>query len=281
MITVEGVAKRFWHGSGKRWVLALHNTDLHVAREEIVCVLGPSGCGKSTLLNLIAGFERPCAGRVLFDGAEVQGPGPDRGVVFQDHNLFPWLSARQNIEFGLSNLGVAKQRRRALAEEYLRLVGLEEFAQARPHALSGGMKQRVALARTLALAPQALLMDEPFASLDAMARDRLQEELLRILERDKKTVLFITHNVAEAVFLADRVVLMGPAPLSMRKEITIDLPRPRSRTSPAMSQLIGALNNELQSMPCCVSPNGRPVDAGDLVCSEREEDVHAAICERE
>jgi NitT/TauT family transport system ATP-binding protein len=263
MITVEGVCKRFWHGKGKRWVTALDNASLHVAAEEIVCVLGPSGCGKSTLLNLIAGFERPCAGRVLFNRTEVSGPGPDRGVVFQDHNLFPWLTAQQNVEFGLRNLGVSQEERHRRAEHYLRMVGLAEFADARPHTLSGGMKQRVALARTLVMSPQALLMDEPFGALDPISRDRLQDELLRILEQDRRarmSVLFITHNVAEAVFLADRVVLMGPPPQSTRKEITITLPQPRVRTSSAMNRLLGDLNHELGMMPCCVSPNGRLVE---------------------
>ncbi len=263
MIAVEGVSKRYWYGRGKRWVPALHNADLQVAREEIVCVLGPSGCGKSTLLNLIAGFERPCAGRVLFNGSLVQGPGPDRGVVFQDHNLFPWLTARQNVEFGLRNLKVAKHERHRRAEEYLQLVGLQGFADARPHALSGGMRQRVALARTLALAPQALLMDEPFGALDPISRDRLQDELIRLLEQDRRSVLFITHNVSEAVYLADRVVLMGPAPQSTRKEITITMPRPRERTAPAMSRLLDDLNDELQTMPCCVSPNGSLINLHD------------------
>jgi len=226
VIVVENASKEFRHAESGRRVTALQGMHLRVADGEFVCLLGPSGCGKSTLLNLIAGFERPSAGRVLFAGREVVAPGPERGVVFQEHALFPWLTARQNVEFGLRNLKLPPGERAWIALEHLQLVGLEDFADSRPHALSGGMKQRVALARVLAMGPKALLMDEPFGALDALARDRLQDELIRIWETHRKAVLFVTHNVEEAAYLADRVVLMGPAPHSLRGEIVVPFARP-------------------------------------------------------
>lgn len=259
MIAAEDVSKEFWHDQTRRWVVALHRVQLRVEAREFVCVLGPSGCGKSTLLNLVAGFERPTSGRVVFDGQDVAGPGPDRGVVFQEHTLFPWLTAAENVEFGLRNLGVPPGERRVLVRDSLALVGLDGFAQARPYQLSGGMKQRVALARVLAMGPKALLLDEPFGALDALARTRLQDELIRIWETDKRTVVFVTHNVDEAAYLADRVVLMGPAPRSIRGEIRVALSRPRDRTSPDMREVVLALESELREMPCCVPANGLPI----------------------
>jgi len=256
VIAVENISKEFWHDQTRHWVVALEHVQLRVEAREFVCVLGPSGCGKSTLLNLVAGFERPTSGRVVFDGQEVSGPGPDRGVVFQEHTLFPWLTAAGNIEFGLRNLGVSPGERRAIVRRSLALVGLEGFAEARPYQLSGGMRQRVALARVLAMEPKALLLDEPFGALDALARTRLQDELIRIWETDRRTVVFVTHNVDEAAYLADRVVLMGPAPRSIRGEIRVALPRPRDRTSPDMREVVLALDSELREMPCCVPVNG-------------------------
>jgi len=254
VIRLEQVAKEFPNPETRQVVQALAKVDLGIEVNEFVCLLGPSGCGKSTLLNLIAGFERPTAGRVLFDGEPVRGPGPDRGVVFQEATLFPWLTVAQNVEFGLRNLGMAPDRRREVVRRFLSLVGLSEFARARAHQLSGGMRQRVALARVLALDPRALLMDEPFGALDAQTRDRLQDELLGIWQRDRKTVLFVTHNVEEAVYLADRVVVLAPAPEGICADVPISLPRPRARYCEEMREASLALLAVLADLPCCVLP---------------------------
>lgn len=267
LVKLEQVGKRYWHRADSRWVTALQDVTLGCQENEFVCVLGPSGCGKSTLLNVVAGFERPDSGRVLFDGHAVEGPGPERGVVFQEHALFPWLTAHGNVDFGLRHLGIAKAERRKLVDEALGLVGMSRFAGARPHALSGGMKQRVSLARILAMKPRALLMDEPFGSLDALARDRLQDELTRIWQTHRKTVLFVTHSVREAAYLADRVVVLGPAPTSFRGDIRIPIDRPRNRDSDDLREVVDLLNRELETMPCCLAP-GRPDEALPPVVSE-------------
>ena len=254
MIRLEHVAKEFPNPETGQVVQALADVDLGIEENEFVCLLGPSGCGKSTLLNLIAGFERPTAGRVLFDGEPVRGPGPDRGVVFQEPTLFPWLTVAQNVEFGLRNLRMDPTRRKKVVGRFLSLVGLSEFARSRAHQLSGGMRQRVALARVLALDPRALLMDEPFGALDAQTRDRLQDELLGIWQRDRKTVLFVTHNVDEAVYLADRVVVLAPAPEGISADVPISIPRPRDRYSKEMREASLALIAVLADLPCCVLP---------------------------
>ena len=256
MIRAENVSKAYWSEETGRPVVALDGASFHVSEGEFVCVLGPSGCGKSTLLNLIAGFLRPTSGRVLFGGREVGAPGPDRGVVFQEPTLFPWLTAQQNVEFGLRSRGVPREQRRAKARESLRLVGLDGFADARPHALSAGMRQRVALARVLVLEPRALLMDEPFGALDANSRERLQDELVRIWQAHRKSVLFVTHSVEEAAYLADRVIVLGPPPHGVRKDIPVPLGRPRDRLSDEVREVSHALRAELDAMPCCVPPEG-------------------------
>ena len=255
MIELHQVSKVFHNEETCQHVQALRDVSLQIEENEFVCLLGPSGCGKSTLLNLVAGFDRPSGGRVLFDGEPVRQPGPDRGVVFQEPTLFPWLTCEQNVAFGLRNLNIEPQRRRDLVRRFLTLVGLDSFARARPHQLSGGMKQRVALARVLALNPRALLMDEPFGALDAQTRDRLQDELLRIWEIHRKTVLFVTHNVEEAVYLADRVAVLAPAPDSIAADIPISMPRPRERCSGEMREATVALMAVLADLPCCVLPS--------------------------
>jgi NitT/TauT family transport system ATP-binding protein len=220
--------------------VALDGVSLDVADNEFVTVVGPSGCGKSTLMNIVAGLETPTSGEVLVDGAGVTGPGPERGVIFQQYALFPWLTVRKNVEFGLKVAGLPAAERRERAEHYVRLVGLEQFADALPKTLSGGMKQRCAIARAYAVNPSILLMDEPFGALDALTRVRLQEQLLDTWSTEKRTVLFITHDVDEAVFLAGRVVVMAARPGRIHEVIDVDLPYPRTeevRLSPEFAEL--------------------------------------------
>jgi NitT/TauT family transport system ATP-binding protein len=199
---------------------------------EFLCIVGPSGCGKSTLLNIIAGFLMPTSGEIRIGGKAVNGHGMDRGVVFQDFaQLFPWRTALGNVTFGLEMKGVPKAEREEIARKQLALVKLEKFMDSYPHHLSGGMQQRVAIARALAYDPAVLLMDEPFAALDAMTRDDMQRLLADVWQKTRKTVIYVTHNVAEAVYLADRVVVMTPHPGQVKVEIPIDLPRPRDPLS--------------------------------------------------
>ena len=219
----------------------LRSTSLRVAAGEFVCLLGPSGSGKSTILNLVAGLAPPTSGRVLEGERPVSGPGPDRAVVFQDAALFPWLRLRDNIEFPLKLQGVERAVRAARSEELLRLVHLWRFRGCYPHELSGGMRQRGAIARALAADPCVLLMDEPFAALDSQTREILQGELERIWSATGKTVLFVTHNVWEAVRLADRVVLMATRPGRILHEQTIDLPRPRAATDENVGVLVAGI----------------------------------------
>ncbi len=254
MIELKGVTKQYESNGRVEGHMALSDVNLHISPGRFVCFLGPSGCGKSTLLNLIAGFLLPTAGQVHFDGRSVVEPAPERGVVFQDSALFPWLTVQANVEFGLYVRGVPRNKRRQTATEVLHLVGLDDFAQAYPHTLSGGMRQRVALARVLVLDPRALLMDEPFGALDANSRERLQDELLRLWQLHRRTILFVTHNVEEAAYLAERVVVMGPAPASIRQEVTIDLLHPRVRNSAELMKVTARLRQALAEMPCC-QPN--------------------------
>jgi NitT/TauT family transport system ATP-binding protein len=213
-------------------VHAVEAASFRLAASEFLCIVGPSGCGKSTLLNIIAGFLTPTAGEIRIGGKAVTGRGMDRGVVFQDFaQLFPWRTALGNVEFGLEMKGVAKAERERTALAQLTLVKLEKFAHAHPHHLSGGMQQRVAIARALAYNPAVLLMDEPFAALDAMTRDAMQRLLAEVWRETRKTVVYVTHNVAEAVYLADRVVVMTPHPGRVKCEIPITLPRPRDPLS--------------------------------------------------
>lgn len=206
---------------------ALQNINLQVRTGEFLCIVGPSGCGKSTLLHLIAGLHRQSSGEVLIDNAPVQGTGTDRMLIFQELGLFPWLTVKQNVEFGMRMKGISKSERQRKVREYLRLVHLQQFEDSYTHQLSGGMRQRVALARALATEPDVLLMDEPFAALDAQTRDLLHDELERIWAETGRTIIFVTHNVREAVRLGDRVVLMTFRPGRIKREYTIDLPRPR------------------------------------------------------
>jgi NitT/TauT family transport system ATP-binding protein len=219
-------------------VLAVRDVSFSVAPSEFLCLLGPSGCGKTTILNMLAGFLTPTTGEILMDGKRLDGQKQDRGVVFQDFaQLFPWRTAQRNVEFGLEMRGVADGERRQTALDFLKLVKLEKFVDAYPHQLSGGMQQRVAIARALAYNPGVLLMDEPFAALDAMTRDEMQKQLTDVWQQTKKTVVYITHNVAEAVYLADQIVIMAAHPGSVKTHIKVDLPRPRDPLSPAFVEL--------------------------------------------
>ena len=210
-------------------VEALRDIDLHIEPGEFVSFVGPSGCGKTTLLNIIAGFILPTSGEVRVNGKPIHGPGPDRGVVFQQYAVFPWLTVQENVEFGLTlNANhMPEKKRREVAERFLHLVGLTQFRDSYPKELSGGMKQRVAIARAYTVNPQVLLMDEPFGALDAVTRNSMQEGLHRILEQERKTVVFITHSVEEATFLSSRVVVMATAPGRVREVIPVELPFPR------------------------------------------------------
>jgi len=211
--------------------LALARVDLEVHAGEFVCLLGPSGCGKTTLLNAVAGFVEPSAGSIEVNGIEVHGPAPERGVVFQEYALFPWLTVERNIQYGPKLRGVRGAELKAISDKYCALVGLRGSAHRFPNQLSGGMRQRVAIARALANRPEILLMDEPFGALDAMTRQTLQEELLKIWDLERLTFVFVTHSIAEAVFLADRIVVMTAHPGTVKRVIANTAGRPRSRTS--------------------------------------------------
>jgi NitT/TauT family transport system ATP-binding protein len=229
-LIVRGVTKRFSIGDDE--IEALARIDVTIDAGQFVCLIGASGCGKSTLLRVVAGFEEPTTGDVSSEGKPITGPGSDRGMVFQDYALFPWMTVRQNISFGLRQRDLPRHEIEATTEEFLKLVGLERFADRYPSQLSGGMKQRVAIARVLANNASTLLMDEPFGALDALTREQLQGELQQIWTRTGVTVIFVTHSVEEAVLLADRVLVMSAGPGRIVNDITIDLPRPRDVSSP-------------------------------------------------
>lgn len=225
MFVVQGVSKVFEERG--QHLPVLQRVDLDIRPGEFLTIIGPSGCGKTTLLNLLGGFIRPTTGSILKDGQEVTGPGPDRTMVFQDYALFPWLTVADNVAFGLRARGDAKTVLRQRVQHFLDLVGLVDFADAYPPQLSGGMRQRISIARALAPDPDVVLMDEPFAALDSITRDKLQEELLAIWNASRKTFVLITHNIEEAVFLSDRIVVMGARPGRIRSVLDISLPRPR------------------------------------------------------
>jgi NitT/TauT family transport system ATP-binding protein len=234
-IRMQGVRKTF--GEGDQAVVALDGIDLEVRRGEFVCLLGPSGCGKSTLLNAIAGFSLPTSGTILVDGVPVTGPGPDRGMVFQEYALFPWMTVAANIAFGLEIKKVPKARIKETVDGLLAMLRLTEFRDRFPRDLSGGMRQRVAIARVLALDSPILLMDEPFGALDALTRRTLQDELLRVWSAMKKTVIFVTHSLEESIYLADRTVLMTYRPGTVKLDLPITLERLRDPASPEFNAI--------------------------------------------
>ena len=238
-VQIEGVHKEF--PVDGRSTPALVGVSLEVSAGELLCLLGPSGCGKSTLLNIVAGFLPPTGGRALVDGTPVTGPGPERGVVFQEYVLFPWLTVAQNVEFGPRLTGMEAARCREIVARYLDMVGLREHATKFPVQLSGGMKQRVAIARALANNPSIVLMDEPFGALDAQTREVMQEELSRIQRLEHKTIVFVTHSIREAVYLADRVVVMTRSPGRIKEVFTIKLPEVRDRFAPEFTRYEAAI----------------------------------------
>lgn len=249
LLECRNVSKVFANHKLGHGVVALNDINLTITENEFVCLVGPSGCGKTTLLHMIAGFDRPSRGSVILNNEEIRTPSPERGVVFQESSLLPWMSVRENIEFGLEIQGCSKQERQDIAGHYLKIVGLKGFDHARPHELSGGMKQKVAIARTLALDPAILLMDEPFGALDEQTKKRLDFELLEIWQERKKTVLFITHSIEEAILLADRIILFTVRPGRIQLDLELTLPRPRNLFSKEVMKIRKQLFENL--MLCC------------------------------
>ncbi|HET6142350.1 MAG TPA: ABC transporter ATP-binding protein [Candidatus Acidoferrales bacterium] len=247
-IELSGVFRSYKNSRGS-FTPALQNIDLEIEQGEFVCIVGPSGCGKSTLLHLIAGLDKPTTGQITVDGGPVTGPGTDRILLFQELGLFPWLNVRQNVEFGLKMAGVSNEERKERARIFLRMVHLSHFEDHYIHQLSGGMRQRVALARSLALRPKILLMDEPFAALDAQTRDMLHDELERIWKETAPTIVFVTHNVREAVRLGDRVLLMSFRPGRIKAQFEVSLDRPRhvedSDVAQLSKEILGQLREEI------------------------------------
>ena len=247
LLSIRGVERRF--DSAKGSTLALQATDLDVAENDFITILGPSGCGKSTLLRIVAGLDHPTGGEVRLDGQPVHGPGADRGMVFQSYTLFPWLNVLDNVCFGLRERGVPRAEQLDTAHAFLAKVGLKGFDQHYPKQLSGGMQQRVAIARALANGPRMLLMDEPFGALDHQTRELMQELLLGIWEAERKTVLFVTHDIDEAVFMGSRVVVMSARPGRIKLDRPVDLPHPRHysvKTSPAFAALKAELTEQVR-----------------------------------
>lgn len=247
-IQFNNVSKTFVQNgaSSSRRVLALAPTTCEIEQGEFFVIIGPSGCGKSTFMNLLAGLEQPDTGEVLMDGVPVSEPGRDRMVVFQEHGLMPWMTVSRNIEYGLKLLGLSRKDRQDRARHYLKMVHLSKYADALPHELSGGMKQRVSIARALALEPEVLLMDEPFSALDAQTRDNLHDELQRLWQETHKTILFVTHNIREAAYLADRILIMTAAPGRVKKIVRVPFPHPRAKSSTDLGAFTALLHDEIK-----------------------------------
>jgi len=249
-LVIDGVGRTFAGVRGGVPTVALTPIALEVADNDFIAILGPSGCGKSTLLRIVAGLDRPTVGRVLLDGAAVSTPGADRGMVFQSYTLFPWLTVEQNVRFGLNETGVPAVEQARIAREWIHKVGLDGFERHYPRMLSGGMQQRTAIARALANRPKILLLDEPFGALDHQTRGLMQELLLALWENEKTTVLFVTHDIEEAIFMAGRVVVMSARPGRIKAEVAVPLPHPRHytvKTTPAFSALKARLTEEIRA----------------------------------
>jgi NitT/TauT family transport system ATP-binding protein len=248
-LDIKNISRVFPGMKGGAVVRALEPTTLSVAPNDFITILGPSGCGKSTLLRIVAGLDKPTEGAVLLNGKAVTAPGPDRGMVFQSYTLFPWLTVAENIAFGLKEKGMAERERNEIVASYIEKVGLRDFANHWPKQLSGGMQQRTAIARALANDPEILLLDEPFGALDNQTRSLMQELLLGIWEREKKTVLFVTHDIEEAAFMASRVIVMSARPGRIKADIRVELPYPRHytiKTSPEFTSLKSRLTEEIR-----------------------------------
>ena len=269
LLQLRGVSRSFPAPSGGVATVALQATDLAVVENDFVTILGPSGCGKSTLLRIVAGLDQQSSGEVLLDGQRISGPGADRGMVFQSYTLFPWLTVQQNVCFGLRERGLPQGQQREIAAAFLHQVGLHGFEQHFPKQLSGGMQQRVAIARALANSPRMLLMDEPFGALDHQTREQMQELLLGIWEQERKTVLFVTHDIDEAVFMGSRVVVMSARPGRIKLDRTVPLAHPRHysiKTSLEFSALKAELTEQVrvevraaqaaQAIPLAATPSG-------------------------
>ncbi len=246
-LKVKNISKSFRNFKLGHQSSAIENVNMEISESEFVALIGPSGCGKTTLLHIIAGLDKPTSGNIYLNGTPVEKPGPDRGIVFQEFTLLPWLTSCENVEFGLEILGFDKKVRRQKSLAYLEMVGLSGFENSRPHELSGGMKQRVAIARALATEPEVLLMDEPFGSVDAFTREALQTELLRIWAETKKTIFFVTHNIEEAIFLSDRIMVMSPRPGKITETVHVRLPRPRSPETLTIPEFLN-VKNHLRSL---------------------------------
>jgi NitT/TauT family transport system ATP-binding protein len=243
-ISVQNLSKEFQ--SNGRVVAALEGLSFEVREGEFFGIVGPSGCGKTTLLNLIGGIEGPTRGNILIDGSEIKGSGFDRGMLFQEGALLPWRTSKKNVEFGLEIKGTDSAQREDIADKYLKLVGLADFGESYPHELSMGMVQRVSLARVLSFDPDILLMDEPFASVDALTRESLQNELLKIWTGMKKTIVFVTHSIDEAVYLSDRIAVLSARPGRVKEVVEVTLPRPRDRTR--TSQEFAKLREKIENI---------------------------------
>jgi|KBSSwiStaDraftv2_1062776.scaffolds.fasta_scaffold143115_2 NitT/TauT family transport system ATP-binding protein len=256
-VSVTGVSKVHVAMKGEP-LLALHDVDLAVEQNEFFSIVGPSGCGKTTLLNLIAGFELPTRGEIRVNGELITAPGWERAVVFQEYALFPWYTVSQNIRYGMRRKRIPDARQQELLQHYIALVGLRGFESRYPQELSGGMRQRVSIARALAVNPAILLMDEPFAALDVQTREYMQDELLRIWERERKTVIFVTHSIDEAIKLSDRIAIMAPRPGRVEEIKVVEFQRPRDPTNPAMVRLAAEVKVWMRQQALAA-----PVDAAE------------------
>ena len=250
LLSIQGVSRSFASTTGGTSTLALQATNLDVAENDFITILGPSGCGKSTLLRIVAGLDQQSTGDVLLEGKRISGPGADRGMVFQSYTLFPWLNVRDNVCFGLNERGLARAEQLDIAQGFIKKVGLTGFEEHFPKQLSGGMQQRTAIARALANGPRMLLMDEPFGALDHQTREQMQELLLGIWEGERKTVLFVTHDIDEAVFMGSRVVVMSARPGRIKLDRAVNFPHPRSysvKTTPMFMELKAELTEQVRS----------------------------------
>ncbi len=271
-LDIVGVGKRFANAQSQDGVLhVLDDIDLHIPAGRFVSIVGASGCGKSTLLRLVLGLDDAYDGSILLDGQQIHGTGPERGIVFQDHRLFPWLNVEQNIAIALRNAPLPAADKRERVAEHVALVGLQGFEKSFPHQISGGMAQRVAIARGLVNRPRVLLLDEPFGALDALTRSRLQGELQRIWQKEKITMILVTHDVEEAVFLGDDVIVMQPHPGRIRRRVAVDLPHPRNRSDPRFIRIRDDVLGDFLDLPvadgrdahtAAVPP--RPLNLADL-----------------